>query len=495
MAEVEYSQYIFTWKIKNFLSCYFKYGECIESPYFIMPNLPLEEWNIKLYPKGTDNIIDSADKISLLFRKKGNLNEAITLNVRIEVVDINCCVLMSEERKNCSMVANYVCCPVCFQTFEMLCELLKSWSYDTLTIRCTITQNDTENKILSSVSSEAVTVIDVNRYIFKWDVSNTECFDWSKSMSVPNSAMPASKISLSAPNEGIDIKIQMLNESSIPKSVVFRMIFQSISGARLASKCEVHLFDSLDFWQFPTFVNKKDLCFGNSSPSCCKYTFICECNVTKKSYSSTFNSFTINSFVKSETTMQDETCFNSSLREDFRKLFLNKKYSDVKLKVGEKEFFAHKNVLGIRSPVFSTMFDQDMLENRTGVVDIEDMEEETVQNLLEYIYTDELNDDIDDKSALRLLLAADRYQVLILKDRCISMIMSKLSVENICEVIAVADLINQEHLKSFALSYIFENVSRVLSTPIWFEWVGKNMKLATEIMCELSKHFGREKND
>ena len=50
-----------------------------------------------------------------------------------------------------------------------------------------------------------------------------------------------------------------------------------------------------------------------------------------------------------------------------------------------------------------------MVEDRTGVVEIEDIEAETLEKLLEFIYSDQI-EDMDDH-LYRLFYAADKYEV------------------------------------------------------------------------------------
>ncbi|XP_044010308.1 speckle-type POZ protein-like [Aphidius gifuensis] len=53
----------------------------------------------------------------------------------------------------------------------------------------------------------------------------------------------------------------------------------------------------------------------------------------------------------------------SQLSEDWKKLLLNKKSSDITIKVGQKSFRAIKGILGVRSPVFAAIYQVDCLKN------------------------------------------------------------------------------------------------------------------------------------
>ena len=62
-----------------------------------------------------------------------------------------------------------------------------------------------------------------------------------------------------------------------------------------------------------------------------------------------------------------------------------------------------------RSTTFERMLKTDMLEAKTGEVVTQDIEEKTMEKLLEFIYTGEI-DNMDDQLEM-LLYAADYYEI------------------------------------------------------------------------------------
>lgn len=82
--------------------------------------------------------------------------------------------------------------------------------------------------------------------------------------------------------------------------------------------------------------------------------------------------------------------------------------TDVQLRVCGRIFNAHRWILSARSPVFSAMFSNDMLEANTGCVDISDIPPNIFEKLLFFIYNGRLLESADD---LLLLKAADKYQI------------------------------------------------------------------------------------
>ncbi|GBM84622.1 hypothetical protein AVEN_107630-1, partial [Araneus ventricosus] len=72
------------------------------------------------------------------------------------------------------------------------------------------------------------------------------------------------------------------------------------------------------------------------------------------------------------------------LRAALRYLHSEATLSDVSLRVGTKLHPVHKNILSSRSPVFKTIFSKDM---ECNIIEIQEMDENTLCRLLQYIYT------------------------------------------------------------------------------------------------------------
>ncbi|GFY58073.1 hypothetical protein TNIN_384561 [Trichonephila inaurata madagascariensis] len=98
------------------------------------------------------------------------------------------------------------------------------------------------------------------------------------------------------------------------------------------------------------------------------------------------------------------------LKENLKSSYKENLLCDTKLKTKTGSFPAHKNILSARSPVFKAMFTHDMKEKNSECVDIEDLDDETVQRLLLYIYTTTLQD-LRWDSACNLYAAADKYEI------------------------------------------------------------------------------------
>ncbi|XP_057318272.1 speckle-type POZ protein B-like [Microplitis mediator] len=151
------------------------------------------------------------------------------------------------------------------------------------------------------------------------------------------------------------------------------------------------------------------------------------------------------------------------MTDDFKKLYNSQINSDVTFIVGNEKFKAHKIILSARSPVFSAMFTHKMKENRDNKVAIPDIEPKIFNKLLEFIYTDEIND--LDMDAVSLLEAADKYQLLTLKSLCEKSVSKSVSIDNAIALMILADLHNANQLVERVLELIIKNIKDVIDTP------------------------------
>ncbi|XP_057318507.1 speckle-type POZ protein B-like isoform X2 [Microplitis mediator] len=151
------------------------------------------------------------------------------------------------------------------------------------------------------------------------------------------------------------------------------------------------------------------------------------------------------------------------ITDDLKELYDSKINSDVTLVVGNEKFKAHKIILSARSPVFFAMFTHEMKEKKDSEVDIPDIDPEIFNKMLQFIYTDEINNlDID---AVYLLEAADKYQLLNLKSLCEESLPKSVRIDNAIKLMILADLHNANQLFEYVLELILQNIEDVIDTP------------------------------
>lgn len=95
----------------------------------------------------------------------------------------------------------------------------------------------------------------------------------------------------------------------------------------------------------------------------------------------------------------------STLSKNLSSLLEKGSFSDVTLIIGKREFPAHKAILSGRSPVFARMFTSEFRESTENRVVIEEIDEQAFKQLLNYIYTDRIEN--LPANASTLLIAAE----------------------------------------------------------------------------------------
>ena len=115
---------------------------------------------------------------------------------------------------------------------------------------------------------------------------------------------------------------------------------------------------------------------------------------------------------------------------------------------------AHKFVLSLRSPVFRAMLYGGLSETLSREVEIPDFPAEVVRAFLSYLYTDSCDAAVMEQHGELLLAAACKYQVTGLESLCEEHLCATLSVENVVNVLFLADLYEARRLKYRALQFI-----------------------------------------
>ena len=204
---------------------------------------------------------------------------------------------------------------------------------------------------------------------------------------------------------------------------------------------------STNCWGFPKFMLttelQQQLLSGSDESSCYHWKFSVECDISHNLKSGL-----------------PHTC--CPLPYDIGQLLETQKFSDVELKVNKETFHAHKLILAARSPVFAAMFEHEMLEKAEGFVDIVDTDENVFKEMLTYIYTEEIPN--LKHSVLDLLPVADKYQLDHLKAACATYLLKNLTMENILNVLILANRHCLTQLKAEAIAFVNTHKKEVIAT-------------------------------
>ena len=127
-------------------------------------------------------------------------------------------------------------------------------------------------------------------------------------------------------------------------------------------------------------------------------------------------------------------------------------FIDVRLKVGEDEFAAHRIVLAANSDYFHAMFAHGMKEYKQEVIELKDenISVAAMKIVMDSIYSGEIS--VNDENVFEVLLAADHLQVTSVVQQCCKYLETEVvelrfDVQTYCRVILVADRHGLKDLK------------------------------------------------
>lgn len=178
------------------------------------------------------------------------------------------------------------------------------------------------------------------------------------------------------------------------------------------------------------------------------------------------------------------------LSRNFKDLFNSKEFCDAVLKVQNREFAVHKTVLIARSPVFAAMFKHDTSEKQTGTVNIPDCDEDTFQQFLEYLYSGKI-EDISFNNALHLYRTSNKYNVNELKTFCTKYMMQNITLENVLDVVILADVYDETKLFSVAQEFFNENFKQIVNSCEWESLLKINHTLANKLLVQFAEYAHR----
>lgn len=146
-----------------------------------------------------------------------------------------------------------------------------------------------------------------------------------------------------------------------------------------------------------------------------------------------------------------------SMMNSSKELFNDRENGDVTIKASDgHEIRVHKFPLIMRSKTFKTMFEIDMTEKQTGIVEIKDFDSTVLNELFRFIYYNEVEGigDVYDE----LLRAAKRYEIGGISEMCERYIIQNFESfesKEMLELLKLADYYDMEELSQFIVSIFF----------------------------------------
>lgn len=168
----------------------------------------------------------------------------------------------------------------------------------------------------------------------------------------------------------------------------------------------------------------------------------------------------------------------NGLSEMFHKQIL----CDIQFELNDGQTIgAHVSILSARSPVFSAMFQSDMVESQTRRVIITDISTEVFRQLLIYLYTG-YAPKLEEESMTPLLLeAAEKYGVEILKNQCVDLLLKRVRKENAIKLLIWSHFHSIPSLYDSSMNCVVSHFRELCFMQEWLDF----MKIYPEL-CVLA---------
>ena len=162
--------------------------------------------------------------------------------------------------------------------------------------------------------------------------------------------------------------------------------------------------------------------------------------------------------IEPEYVSQVENSFNLLL-EDISRLMTDPDTADFLLRTskGSKVFPVHKAILASRSSVFRAMFTTNMTEVSAGEAVIEDLDEETLEEMIHFLYTGSLSGCQYD--VISLCYAARKYELASLMNLVrLNMNSVELDAKQLADLFITSEMFSQEPLFKVAVVKLKEGM-------------------------------------
>lgn len=174
-----------------------------------------------------------------------------------------------------------------------------------------------------------------------------------------------------------------------------------------------------------------------------------------------------------------------ALQNQLESMYETGDFCDFEVRVENRVFKVHKNVLAARSSTLASMLLHDMMEKKTGMVEIGDCDSETFQAFLKFLYTGK-SDVIAAENAASLFEVADKYDVQYLKKKCHHFMMNNFSVESFCEFAILALRHDDWVLVQVAKMFLRSNINAIVSSEQLHNLFTENPSFAGDSLFKLS---------
>ena len=136
-------------------------------------------------------------------------------------------------------------------------------------------------------------------------------------------------------------------------------------------------------------------------------------------------------------------------------LWETKNLADITFKCGDRDIKAHTLIVSSGSPVLAAMFQNDFIEKQERSATIKETRGDVFEKLLYFIYTGDFDYEFHNIAAL--LIAADMYNVIPLKEKCEQHLSKNVTLEEATNFLILSHLQNAKELYKATLNFMQQN--------------------------------------
>jgi len=160
---------------------------------------------------------------------------------------------------------------------------------------------------------------------------------------------------------------------------------------------------------------------------------------------------------------------------------------DLTIQVGNKEFKVSKLILMSYSEVFRRMLScSNSTEAQSGIIKIDDIKPAVIGAMIKWIYQADISN--MKKVAGDLYQAAEKYDIALLKKKCVNVMGANLSKKNFPFRLILAYKFNEEHLKKRIIDFLqrsIGNLKSLMESDEWIEFASDDSELAKKIVSDI----------
>ena len=171
------------------------------------------------------------------------------------------------------------------------------------------------------------------------------------------------------------------------------------------------------------------------------------------------------------------------LGTDMLRLYETSALADIEIKIGNDSIKAHMLILKARNEFFEKMFDHQMMEKHSKIVEIIDFDYETFNEFIKYLYSGRIT---KKKMSINMLRLADKYLDTGLKSSCENVLCKNINVHNAAEYLLVSVAISAEKLTNVASKFIAKNYESFKRSTNLEDFLS-NKKAVSELLSQFSQ--------